>query len=232
MRSVVLRLEGPMQSWGTQGRFGIRDTDAEPSKSGVIGLVGCALGMPRDDEATLARLGALAFAVRVDREGKALRDYHTIGGGRFRGDTDYEAWNSGGTTPTERHYLADACFTVALGGDDHGFVDAVAEAVQNPRWPLFLGRKSCVPSRPPFVSVVALAPDEAVRAAAAEPDLERPEAREARRMRLVLECEPGDGAVPRDDVPLSFKRYGRKHGRRFVRTAWVDVPAAAAGGAP
>lgn len=213
-----------MQSWGTQGRFGIRDTDAEPSKSGVVGFVGCALGMPRDDDATLARLGALGFAVRVDREGSPLRDYHTVGGGTFRGDRGYEAWGSGGTTPTERHYLADAAFTVALGGDDHALVDAVAAAVQDPRWPLFLGRKGCPPSRPPFVAVVDAPPDEAVRSAPVDPARAGPQ-----RLRLVLESEPGDGAVPRDDVPLSFRRHGRKHGRRFVRTAWFDVPAAKGG---
>jgi len=52
MNTVFVRLEGPLQSWGTRARWGERDTELEPTKSGVIGLVACALGwgatvMPR-----------------------------------------------------------------------------------------------------------------------------------------------------------------------------------------
>jgi CRISPR-associated Cas5-like protein len=91
MKSVLIRLEGPIQSWGTQGRFSIRDTDTEPSKSGVIGFVAGALGMKRDDDAMLARLSALEMAVRIEREGALLHDYHTAGGGKFRGK-DHSVW--------------------------------------------------------------------------------------------------------------------------------------------
>ena len=40
MSVLLLRLAGPMQSWGTRSRFGNRDTGLEPSRSGVIGHVG------------------------------------------------------------------------------------------------------------------------------------------------------------------------------------------------
>jgi CRISPR system Cascade subunit CasD len=39
MAVLLLRLAGPMQAWGTQSRFVNRDTELEPSKSGVIGLL-------------------------------------------------------------------------------------------------------------------------------------------------------------------------------------------------
>src|SRR5690606_33869407 len=77
---LLLLLSGPMQSWGTQSRFAHRDTDFEPSKSGVLGLVGSALGMSRDDDDLLQALASLKMGVRVDREGRILRDYHTAGG--------------------------------------------------------------------------------------------------------------------------------------------------------
>lgn len=216
-----MRLEGPLQSWGTQGRFDTRDTDTEPSKSGVLGLVGAAMGVARADLAALAALRGLAFAVRVDREGTLLRDFHTVGGGTFRGDRDYAVWNAGSTAPTKRFYLADAIFTVALGGDDHALVERIDAALASPRWPIFFGRKHCVPSRPPRMGVVDAAVEEAVRTA---PLAERAAA--DRPMRLVLECGAGDGAVPRDDVPLSFELYHRAHARRFVRTAWLSAPTA------
>ena len=39
MSVLLLRLSGPMQSWGVQSRFTVRDTGLEPSKSGVVGLI-------------------------------------------------------------------------------------------------------------------------------------------------------------------------------------------------
>lgn len=38
MTALLLRLAGPLQSWGTSSRFTRRATDRAPSKSGVIGL--------------------------------------------------------------------------------------------------------------------------------------------------------------------------------------------------
>jgi CRISPR system Cascade subunit CasD len=49
MPTLLLRLVGPMQSWGTTSRFDQRDTGKEPSKSGVIGLVAAALGIDREN---------------------------------------------------------------------------------------------------------------------------------------------------------------------------------------
>lgn len=212
MKSVLIRLEGPMQSWGTQGRFSIRDTDTEPSKSGVIGFVGAALGMPRDDDATLASLAGLEMAVRVDREGTLLHDYHTAGGGRFRGE-QHRVWGTG-TVTSRRYYLCDASFLAALGGDNHALIERLAEKLENPTWSLFLGRRSCVPSTPPLAGLRNLAPAEALRREPLPDDLPGP-------VRLLVECGPGDGAVPRNDLPLSFALYQRRHARRFVRTEWL-----------
>lgn len=225
MKSVLLRLCGPIQSWGTQGRFEIRETDAEPSKSGVLGLVGAALGMPRDDEDTLARLVTLSMAVRVDREGTLLRDYHTAGGGKFCG-ADYHVYPLKTPVVTTRYYLADANFLVALGSDDHQFINQIDDALQAPRWPLFLGRRACVPSLPVYAGAVDAHPDDALRQAPLiEPSLQSPHRyflaeEKPRRLRLVVERDEGQ---PREDVPLSFALYARRHGRRTVQTEWVDV---------
>lgn len=58
-------------------QFETRKTNREPTKSGVIGLLAAALGLRRDDAAGLARLNGLHFAVRADREGSLLVDFHT-----------------------------------------------------------------------------------------------------------------------------------------------------------
>ncbi len=210
---MVLRLEGPLQSWGTQGRFELRDTEREPSKSGVIGICGAALGMARDDVAQLARLAALRLAVRVDRPGTKLRDYHTAGAGTFAGHP-HTLWGAepNETAVTKREYLADASFLVALGGEDDALVAAVAVALADPRWPLFLGRKACPPAVPILVGTTELAPEAAVRAFPAR----RHDA--AAHLRILVEAQEGQS---RQDVPVSFETYHRQHGRRFVKVESV-----------
>src|SRR5260370_17357943 len=97
MGTLLLRLAAPMQSWGTQSRFVVRDTGLEPSKSGVIGLLCAALGRPR--EAPMEDLARLRMGVRVDRGGVMQTDYHTAGGGHRRPATGYGAARFGGSRP-------------------------------------------------------------------------------------------------------------------------------------
>ncbi len=225
MKSVVLRLEGPMQAWGTRGRYSIRDTDAEPSKSGVIGLLGCAMGMRRDDRNTLDQLRRLSMAVRVDRPGRVIRDLHTVGAGKFRG-APHSMWGLGDKTVlTQRYYLVDAAFTVALGGDDSSLVERIAAAIQEPVWPLFLGRRSCAPSETVFLAIHAGPPVDAVRMA--------PLARGAgARVRLVIDAPAGSTTTLRPDDPISVVSDNRQFAFRQVHDSWLDLAPDGAGSKP
>ncbi|MFJ1756208.1 type I-E CRISPR-associated protein Cas5/CasD [Kitasatospora sp. NPDC088134] len=78
---LLIRLAGPLQSWGLRGRFALRDTHTRPTKSGVVGLCAAALGLDRDDP--LDGLAGALFGVRADRPGTLVRDYHTVGGGGY-----------------------------------------------------------------------------------------------------------------------------------------------------
>jgi CRISPR-associated Cas5-like protein len=78
---LLLRLSAPLQAWGVQSRFTVRDTGREPSKSGVVGLLCAALGRGRDQP--IDDLAALRMAARVDQEGRILRDYHVAGVGGY-----------------------------------------------------------------------------------------------------------------------------------------------------
>ncbi|WP_437744054.1 type I-E CRISPR-associated protein Cas5/CasD [Sorangium sp. So ce1504] len=215
MKSVLLRLEGPLQSWGTQSRFPHRDTEREPSKSGVLGLVGAALGMPRDDDARLAELAAARMGVRVDREGGMLVDYHTAGAGRFDGK-EHRVYGTSNPVITRRAYLSDASFLVALGYEDDALAAAIDGALESPRWPLFLGRRACPPSLAVRAGLVAAEPEAALRAAP-WPSPAAP----MERVRLVVECDPDKGH-PRQDQPLSFRLHARHFARRFVCTTWIE----------
>jgi len=142
MATLLLRLEGPLQAWGTTSRFDERDTQLEPSKSGVLGLVCAALG--RDRSEPLADLAALRMGVRVDREGIPLRDYQTATGVVIAATGKADL---GRTVVSPRYYLADALFLVGLEGE-RALLEQIQHALLQPVWPLCLGRKSCVPSAP------------------------------------------------------------------------------------
>ncbi|SHN07627.1 type I-E CRISPR-associated protein Cas5/CasD [Streptomyces yunnanensis] len=78
---LLVRLAAPLQSWGVASRFSHRDTHVRPTKSAVIGLCAAALGRHRTDP--VDDLAALVFGVRADHPGTPVRDYHTVGAGRF-----------------------------------------------------------------------------------------------------------------------------------------------------
>src|SRR4029434_6713182 len=81
-RTLFLRLEAPLQAWGERGQWSVRDTAPEPTKSGVVGLLACALGW-QDDEPIRTLSRSLRIGVRCDFMGVSapLVDYHTVGGG-------------------------------------------------------------------------------------------------------------------------------------------------------
>ncbi|GGV13917.1 type I-E CRISPR-associated protein Cas5/CasD [Streptomyces spectabilis] len=79
---LLIRLAAPLQSWGTISRFAARrDSHSRPTKSAVIGLCAAALGLPRDED--LGELAQTVFGVRADHPGTPVRDYHTVGAGRY-----------------------------------------------------------------------------------------------------------------------------------------------------
>lgn len=233
--TLLMRLAGPMQSWGTQSRFRDRDTGREPSKSGVVGLLCAALGRPRS--APVADLAALQMGVRVDCEGTFKRDYQTAGGSHRRG-ASYgvaRAENSGTeTVVSTRAYLADASFLVGLEAstpDQEVLLTQLDAALAAPVWPMYLGRKSYTPSEP--VRLPDMPPEgpglvdaPLVAALEAYPWASVPQ--HIDRVRLVLESNAGDRTAEiRDDWPLSFESTRRKFAPRYVRIEFRNRPAEA-----
>lgn len=155
---LFIRLEGPLQSWGERGRWSWRDTAPQPTKSGVVGLLACALGWQSDDE--IRQLSQqIQIGVRVDRPGTIYTDYHTVGGGYKESPQLLTAEGklkiSSGKPHTEqtyRDYLYDASFLVAVQADSV-LIGRLTKAVQYPYWVIYLGRKSCPPSRPLYEGV-------------------------------------------------------------------------------
>ena len=198
MSTLLLRLSGPLQSWGVQSRFGVRDTGLEPSKSGVLGLLCVAQGRPR--HAPLADLAALRMAVRVDQEGRLQRDYHTAGtGGFLRASGDVERDQ---VVLSSRYYLAGARFLVGLEGDE-ALLRRLDAALRSPVWPLCLGRKAFPPGEPVWLPD-GLRPGEGLlQAVSTYPWLGPEGAPLPPRLRLVVDDPAGVELRP-DGAPPSF----------------------------
>ncbi len=213
MNTLLIRLSAPMQSWGTQSRFTVRDTGLEPSKSGVVGLLCAALGIDREDDVGLAPLALLRMGVRVDREGLLKVDYHTAK------DVRMANGKLKNTELSNRYYLANAVFLVGLESDELSSLERVQAALHNPTWALFLGRKAFVPSEPiPLED--GLRRDESLEQAL----LTFPRLCESENDKLRAVLEDQKGAVVRADQPISFSRAGRKFASRRVITAFYKPP--------
>ncbi|GGJ92630.1 type I-E CRISPR-associated protein Cas5/CasD [Pilimelia anulata] len=242
--SLVLRLAGPIQSWGERSRLNRRDTAHAPTKSGVIGLLAAAEGRRRQDP--IEDLCALTLGVRTDQPGSLLRDYHTVSDHRgvplLSASVDRHQ-RQRSTSPaklthvTQRYYLQDAVFVAAVSGPP-ALLGALAAAVRAPAFPLALGRRSCPPTLPlllsgdaadgcwsgPVTDVLARVPWQAGPAhrrryagavAAAAIDLP------------VTHDDPA-GTDVRDDLPTTFRPADRGFRSRTVTHGWVTVPTCAA----
>ncbi len=213
--TLLIRCAGPMQSWGTRSRFGERDTETEPTKSGVCGLLAAAMGRSRSESP--ADLGRLRMAVRIDRPGHVESDYQTAGGGDWRGGAYGVAKASGASPETalsRRYYLADADFLVALEGDAE-LLERAQEALASPRWPLFLGRRGYAPGLPPYVpgGLLYVPRLEALRTH----QWPQRDGEPIPELTAVVECNDGQDGDPRSDVPLSFDSTHRGYAQRRVR---------------
>lgn len=243
---LVLRLAGPLQSWGGRGQFNRRDTLDEPTKSGVLGLLAAAQGLRRQD--SIEELLGLSLGVRTDQPGSLLRDYHTVSDLRGR-PLPSASVNAKGvqklTSPpkythvTQRFYLQDAIFVAAVGGPVD-LLRALADALRNPAFPLALGRRSCPPTLP-----LLLTPDGSNRVDrdpiwAGRPldvlgqtpwqagaDHRRSRFRRDRIPALVdlpVTVDDPDGNDVRVDVPQTFDPLRRGFNTRRVRQEWVRLP--------
>jgi CRISPR system Cascade subunit CasD len=158
-RFLILRLDGPMQAWGTHTYEDFRPSNLYPTRSGLLGLLAACLGIDRKDLDGQSQLAAsVEFTVRVDsqlerigretpadKSGVKLPDFHTVLDAR-------KVDGSANKHPvvSRREYLFDAAFTVVVGEKPgpRYTLDILAEALRRPCYTPTLGRRSCPPARP------------------------------------------------------------------------------------
>ena len=152
---LILKLEGPLQSWGRHSFEGLRPSEAFPGRSALLGLLAACLGIDRLDRERQRQLAAsVGFAVRCDRgefPAQKMTDYHTVKDARV----DYRGLKSHETIQTWREYWQDARYTVAVWNLHEADIslEQLAEAIKKPVFTPVLGRRSCPITRPLFETV-------------------------------------------------------------------------------
>lgn len=232
---LLLWLEAPLQAWGHDSRFGRRDTLDFPTRSGVLGLICCALGAGGEQRDLLARLAAgemhVEAYVPTDRDGTPqprpplLRDFHMVGSGYNTEDP----WESlmvpktaegkkavgGGTKMTYRYALQDMAFAVVLQVPA-ALAGEIGHALVAPVWDLYLGRKHCVPTEFIFQGQFSTGDESLERAQ------ELAQAKQRTFSFRVQEGEHEGEVLTLNDVPLQFGTDKRYRDRRVTVQDWQD----------
>lgn len=153
---IVLRFEGPLQSWGFDSQYNRRNTGLFPTKSAIAGICCAALGFTHGSQNELeflnefnkTRMTAISIPkknLKGDLLVRRLQDYHTVQNTRrASGSINHDC------VLTYRQFLLDAVFGVLLKGENN-LMDKISSALCNPKWGIWLGRKTCIPSTPVFV---------------------------------------------------------------------------------
>lgn len=157
---LVFQLYGPMASWGQPAVGGDRATFTSPTRSAILGLLGAALGIKRDDEARLETLhSSVQIATKQLTATSLLRDYHTAQVPARNNKYVYrtrknelldEAPSKLNTVLSTRDYRCDGLWTVAVSLTASAYIslEALQEALIKPVYTLYLGRKSCPVAAP------------------------------------------------------------------------------------
>lgn len=206
--SLKLLLKGPMQSWADDSRYMVRATALTPSKSAIVGLLAAAQGRRRSDP--IEDLVDLHFAVRVDQSGSLLRDYQTA-----------QPWQQDPSKPAKlitRTFLTDAAFLVAVESPHRDVLEGLEENLRQPKFPLYLGRRSCPVSPDLVQGIVDLSAEEALMAEEKwfATTMHKKERSTSVRLPIYRDGRDGEVGITRQDVPLSFDPAHRKYGWRQV----------------
>ena len=214
---LVLRLEGALQSWGDHAKWDFRDSGTMPTKSGIVGLLGCAMGEERNSPVLVELAQAMTVAIRADRAGVKFVDFQTVQGNPLK--TADGGKRSNNTFISPHAYLQDACFTVFIDTTEE-WQQRIVSALEAPKWCMYLGRKNCVPSRPIQAKVIAC---ENMKAALEQyPPAERAE------KTMTYECEIADSAAASLLRSDDLVGTGRQFGLRRVWRGTVEPRGGAA----
>jgi CRISPR system Cascade subunit CasD len=227
---ILLWLESPLQAWGHDSKFGRRETLDFPTKSGLLGLIFCALGAGGQQKERLSEFADLDLQIvaykrmsaennPADRE-PLLRDFHMVGSGYDVSDPwqnllvpkkkDGSKAVGGGTKITYRYYIQDMAFAAATQVP-YPELENVVKFLKQPVWDLYLGRKACAPTEYIFQGDFSTAED-----AFNVSDKIAAEKKRTPEFRVLQGEHDGDETFTLNDVPLQFGTEKKYRDRRVT----------------
>jgi CRISPR system Cascade subunit CasD len=157
---LVLRLEAPFTAFGGETIDNCGVIRPFPAKSMITGLLANALGIERQQSELLQALqDGLIMGSRIDSCGEPVRDFQTA-----QLSKNDQGWTtlyriegrSGGSASYAAPHLRyrdywtglDVSIVIGLTPSAPVNIQTLSNALAEPARPLFLGRKSCIPSGP------------------------------------------------------------------------------------
>lgn len=240
---LVLNFDGLSQSYGEIATEKYKGTRLFPTKSAVIGLLGCALGYDRrKNRKDLAELsGKIKLGVRMDRSPFIYRDFQSVSG--YIEDLNcYILTNNKKKKPINEHikaesvvsggvggcsetkilykeYLDDAAYTVVIESDEDT-IKQLHSAIRNPKWAYTLGRYNCIPSRPIYSENDTVFAESIIDVLSKYPLPKRHDKSEY--FEVEVEDDSGDTFVL-DEVLESTRVGYQSYGGRNIRNLFVKV---------
>lgn len=220
MTVVALRLAGPLQAWGSRSRFVRRETDAAPTKSGVLGLIAAAKGLRRCDP--IEALLGLRLGVRVDQPGRLLRDFQSSQRPKKERDGTI-TWTA--LPLSHRYYMSDAIYLALLEGERE-LLTGIDDAIRRPEFPLYLGRRSCPPAGPIALGVFDYDMNTAVANLPWLASQHEQSRRRTTTVRLATVRDADESDVGPElvrDMPVSFDPNRREYAWRPIVRGAVEI---------
>ena len=155
MTCLKLEIKAALQAYGSESYFGFRPTELYPTKSAVAGMICAAMGIDRSEKEEISRVFN-SFTLRVDKLDKPPKIYHDFQrvepaeNRLYHEDKKMPTFDGGKNANSVRtirkDYIMDQTYTLYIEGSED-FILKVKEAFDDPWYPIYLGRKNCIPSK-------------------------------------------------------------------------------------
>ena len=161
MNYLKLTLSGVLQYFSDSDSIALRttyNTSLYPTKRAIVGMLASALGYERNDVRSKELFNNIDVKYSIIEEPIILNDFQTIR--PLKSQKNYmNKFNKRNTFQTVEgkyrdgslykkvQFLQDAEYEIFIGGSDE-LLKELYDAIQNPVYSLFIGKRSCVPNKP------------------------------------------------------------------------------------
>ena len=161
MNYLKLTLSSVLQYFSDTDSIALRttyNTSLYPTKRAIVGMIASALGYERKDPRSAELYKKLDLKYSIVNEPVILNDFQTIK--PLRCQQNYmNKFNKRNKFQTvdgayqnkqlikKIQYLQEAEYEVYVGGSDE-LLEEIYNAIKNPEYSLFIGKRSCIPNKP------------------------------------------------------------------------------------